>query len=63
MTVHVKRHMEYETKCDYVFYDEEMFDNPQHITDVLELPFVGCKCAALHGRGNDVRHKFILLPV
>jgi hypothetical protein len=55
--------MEYETKCDYVFYDEEMFDNPQHITDVLELPFVGCKCAALHGRGNDVRHKFILLPV
>jgi hypothetical protein len=40
---HYKIHMEYETKCDYVFYDEEMFDNPQHITDVLELPFVGCK--------------------
>ena len=38
--INYKIHMEYETLCDYVFYDEFIFSNPKEVMDKLELPFV-----------------------
>lgn len=38
--VNYKIHMEYENLCDYIFYDEFIFSNPQEVTSSLELPFV-----------------------
>lgn len=37
---HYKIHMEYESLCDYVFYDEVIFYNLPHIMKQLELPLV-----------------------
>lgn len=38
--VHYKIHMEYEKRCDYVFYDEYMFTNMQDLMNILKLPIV-----------------------
>lgn len=38
--IHYKIHMDYETKCDYVFYDEYVFTNSQDVLTKLNLPYV-----------------------
>ena len=30
--------MKYENRCDYVFYDEDIFQNPQNIQTMFNLP-------------------------
>ena len=37
---HYKIHMDYEFACDYVFYDEFIFEYPERVLKILELPFV-----------------------
>lgn len=41
--IHYKIHMEYEQRCDYVFYDEDIFTNPNNILETLNLPNVNAK--------------------
>ena len=36
--LHYSIHMKYENKCDYVFYDEDIFENPQSIQTLFNLP-------------------------
>lgn len=40
---HYKIHMLYETKCDYVFYDEYIFENPSDVLNTLGLSFIGSR--------------------
>lgn len=40
---HYKIHMEYEQQCDHVFYDEDIFSNPNNIMNILNLPIVSTK--------------------
>lgn len=37
---HYKLHMQYETRCDHVFYDEFIFANPHEVLSTLNLPMV-----------------------
>ena len=37
---HYKLHMEYETRCDYVFYDEYLFTHTTDVLTKLNLPLV-----------------------
>jgi hypothetical protein len=37
---HYKLHMEYEQRCDYVFYDEFIFTNSENVLEKLNLPNV-----------------------
>lgn len=37
------RHMEFESKCDYSFYDLDVLDNPHIINERLRLPIVNSK--------------------
>jgi hypothetical protein len=37
---HYKIHMDYEFACDHVFYDEFIFEYPERVLKILELPFV-----------------------
>lgn len=37
---HYKIHMAYESKCDFVFYDEFIFSSSNDVLTMLQLPFV-----------------------
>lgn len=47
------RHMEFESKCDYSFYDLDVLHNPSIVNEALELPIVKSKYKYLPPRFTD----------